>query len=88
MSPKKEDIVMQFEALQSLLQHPGWHLLQDQMRRNAAQALSQMRNAKTQDDLLKHTYTYMAVSDMMTAPDVMMQPLHQYLQALNKTQKP
>lgn len=88
MNPKKEDILMQFEALQSLLQHPGWHLLQDQMRRNANVALAEMRNAKTQEDLLRHTYTYMAVTDMVSAPDVMMKPLHQYLQALNKTQKP
>ena len=88
MSPKKDDIVMQFEALQSLLQHPGWHLLKDQMGRTAAQALSEMRNAKCQDDLLKATYTYMAVTDMQSAPEVMMKPLHQYLQALNITKKP
>ena len=88
MNPKKEDIVMQFEALQSLLNHPGWHLLRDQMGRTAADQLARMRNAPTQDDLLKATYTYMAVTDMQAAPEVMMKPLHQYLQALSKTQKP
>ncbi len=78
---------MQFEALQSLLQHPGWHILHDQMGRNAASAMAQMRNAKGPDELLKHTYTYMAVTDMMTAPDVMMKPLLQFLQVLNKPSK-
>lgn len=84
---QKDDILMQFEALQSLLQHPGWHLLQDQMRKVSQAELAKMRNAPNQDALLRATYTYMAVTDMMSAPDVMMKPLHQYLQALNKTSK-
>lgn len=84
---QKDDILMQFEALQGLLQHPGWHLLQDQMRKTAASELAKMRNADNQDAMLKATYTYIAVTDMMSAPDVMMKPLHQYLQALNKTTK-
>lgn len=84
----KGDLEVQLEALQSLLHHPGWAIVTDQMKRNAASQMALMRNATSQDLLLKHTYTYMAVQDLLEVPSLLMKPLVQQLQALTNTRKP
>lgn len=84
----KSDLEMQLEALQSLLHHPGWVIVTEQAKKTAAQQMSLMRNAPSQDELLKHTYTYMAVTDLLEVPSLLMKPLVQQLQALTNTRKP
>lgn len=84
----KSDLEMQLEALQSLLHHPGWAIVTEQAKKTAAQQMSLMRNAPNQDALLKHTYTYMAVTDLLEVPSLLMKPLVQQLQALTNTRKP
>lgn len=83
----KNDLEIQLEALQSLVRHPGWQIVVQQARRNIEASLAKMRNAKDSDELLKHTYTYMAVHDLLEVPDLLMKPLILQLQVLTKTEK-
>ena len=79
----KNDLEIQLEALQSLLHHPGWQIISERMRMNAAAQMAAMCNAPDQDTLLKHAYTFMAVQDLLEVPNLLMKPLVQQLQALN-----
>lgn len=78
------DATLQLEALQSLLQSPGWQILSDQIRRTAASQMDKMRNAASQESLLRHTYTFMALQDVLAVPDLLMKPLVMQLQLLKK----
>lgn len=79
-----DDAVMQLEALQSLISHPGWHIIADQIKRTADSEFSKMRNAAVQDELLRHTYTYMALLDLLKVPELLMKPLVMQLQLTKK----
>lgn len=72
------------EALQSLLHHPGWEYVMKRMRVKADTAMQGMRGAKTQDDLLKHTYTYLAVTELVNDPADHLKHVAQILQSTKK----
>ena len=78
------DLEMQVEALASLLRHPGWVLMSERIKGRAEQAMSDMRNAKSSDDLLRHTYTYMALQDLPSAPRIMVEVMTAQLAAHQK----
>lgn len=80
----KDDVEHQIEALQGLIRSPGWKFLEGHIERRASQMMSEMRNAPNQDALLKSTYTYIALKDVLTAPEVMLKPLVMTLQTLTK----
>jgi hypothetical protein len=68
------------EAFDSLTRHPGWLLLVDHLQKRASASMSEMRNAKTSDELLRHTYTYMALADLPKAPEMLRDVMAQNLQ--------
>lgn len=80
----RELVIQEVEALQGLLRHPGWDILARQIKASADVAMQSMRNAPTQDELLKHTYTYIALADLPTAPEVMIKHREQILQLTKK----
>lgn len=84
MSANNEQRTVELEALQSLVHHPGWEALTRRMQAQADVQLGAMRNATSSDQLLKHTYTYMAITDMIAAPGVLIKTLAQQLQATKK----
>lgn len=69
------DAAIQLEALQSLLQHPGWHIIEARIRGDLAQALARMKESKSSDELLRHTYTYIALGEILKTPELLMKPL-------------
>lgn len=77
MTPRDAEI--QLEALMALDKHPGWLMLVDHLKKRSDMEMSAMRNAKTQDELLKHTYTYMALADLPNAPKLLGSVLQQHL---------
>lgn len=79
-----ESLAQDIEALQSLVRHPGWQFMIKQISNRKEFAMNSMRNAPTQDQLLKHTYTYMALADLAEAPDMLIKTFTQQLQALKK----
>lgn len=84
MASNREQLIQEVEALQSLVRHPGWEILAAQIRASADVAMQKMRNGTTQDELLKNTYTYMALADLPTAPEVMIKHREQILQLTKK----
>lgn len=84
LDAQREKAKLDLEALQGLVRHPGWQLLSDRIKAQAAQQLAAMRNAPTQDALLKHTYTYIALADLPDAPEVLIKTLAQSLQLTKK----
>lgn len=68
------------EALQHLANHPGWQVLLAHLKGRSDSEMAQMRNAKSQDELLKHTYTYMALADLPNAPALLAGVLKMKLQ--------
>ncbi len=67
-----QDLEVEIATLRDFLKHPGWDLLSSRMRKVADSALTGMRNYKTQDDLHKHTFTYLANLDMIEAPKLLL----------------
>lgn len=80
----RELATQQLEALQGLLRHPGWEVLGGRVRAMAETQLAAMRNAKNSDELLRHTYTYMAFKDLLDAPEMLARTLAQQLQSTQK----
>lgn len=78
------DIEIQLEALMALDKHPGWLMLVDHLKKRSDMEMSAMRNAKSQDELLKHTYTYMALADLPNAPKLLGSVLQQHLTSHKK----
>jgi hypothetical protein len=72
------------EALMALNKHPGWALLVEHLKARAENEMSAMRNSPSQDDLLKHTYTYMALADLPNAPALLASVLQMKLQSTKK----
>lgn len=83
----KHDITLQVEALQSLLNHPGWQLVAQLATKQSDEAMKQMRNAKTNDELVRASITYMAIKDVVSAPELLLKVQLQNLEALNKQLK-
>lgn len=82
----KQDMELQLEALIGLVRHPGWKILEQQANKQAEDAMARMRNSKTNDDLLRASITYMAVKDVVSAPETLMKVLTQNLAVLNQKQ--
>lgn len=84
MTTNREQIVQELEALQGLVNHPGWEVLKTRIKAQADSQLGAMRNSSTSDVLLRHTYTYMAMTDLIEAPAVLIRTLAQLLQNTKK----
>lgn len=80
----RELVVEELEALQQLKSSRGWETLTSRMKAQADAQLGYMRNATSADMLLKHTYTYMALTDLIEAPNVLIRTLAQQLQNTKK----
>lgn len=83
----KQDMELQLEAMISLVRHPGWKLLEAAAAKQADEAMARMRNSKSNDELVRASITYMAIKDVMSAPDTIMKVLTQNLDVLNKKAK-
>lgn len=84
MNTPRQELEQTIEALQSLEHHPGWAIITAQLKRRADHEMVQMRNSTTQDSLLKHTYTYMALSDLPQAPRLLLEAMTRQLQSQTK----
>lgn len=67
-----QDLEVEVATLRDFLKHPGWEMLSSRMKKVADASLQGMRNYKTQDDLHKHTFTYLANLDMVEAPRLLL----------------
>jgi hypothetical protein len=65
----------------TLEQHPGWDQLVAQIRREAEATLSLMKQAKTGDELVRHTQTYITLLSIPEMPKKLYQTLQAQLQA-------
>lgn len=83
----KQDMTLPLEALESLTRHPGWQIFKQQLDKEVETQLNFMRQAKSQEELLRFTYTYLALKNVVVAPDMMMKPLITNLEILNKQLK-
>lgn len=85
MSDPRRDAEMKLEAFQSLLRHPGWVLYAEHLKALEAQSLGQMETAKNNEELAKHTYSYLLLRAVRSSPEQTAVVLARQLQA---TQKP
>lgn len=74
----------QIEALQSLISHPGWEYMCGRITAQCEAQMSAMRNAPTQEALLKATYTYLALQDLTKAPQMLLGVMAKQLQTTAK----
>lgn len=77
----RDDVDKLVDGYITLEQHPGWHQLVTQIRREAEVTLSQMKQAKTNDELVRHTQTYLTLLSIPEMPRRMTQTLQSQLQA-------
>ncbi len=80
MTEQEATLKQDIEALQELAHSRGWRFLKDRLRKAADHELTRMKAAVVQDALLKHTYTYIALTDLIDSPEAL-------LKALTSTQK-
>lgn len=76
----KDELTQEIEALQGLVRSPGWAILTKRIKAQSDVQMTLMRNAKSQDELLKATYTYMALADLPDAPAILIKTLGSKLQ--------
>lgn len=62
---------LNLEALQDLDSHPGWSQVRAHLEGKISDALTKMQGAKSPDELLKHTYTYLALRETLGIPDLL-----------------
>ena len=72
------------EALTALNKHPGSALSLEHTKPRTENDRSTLRHSRSQDDLLKHTYTYMALADLPNAPALLASVLQMKLQSTKK----
>lgn len=77
----RDDVDKNIDAFITLEHHPGWKLLCDQIRKDAELALQAMRSSKTNDELIKHTHTYMTLLAVPDMPRKLYTTLQSQLQA-------
>ncbi len=70
-----DNAVLQLEALQSLLQHPGWALYKDHLLRTEQSVFHKMRLSKDPDELARLTREFLTYADVLQVPDLLMKPL-------------
>jgi hypothetical protein len=80
----KQQVEIQLEAFQSLLQHPGFALYNEQIKAMTALALAEMKNAKNNEELAKHTYAYLLLLNVANIPEGMAKVLGMQLAAHTK----
>lgn len=68
----------------TLEQHPGWQQLVEQIRREADATLSLMKSSKTNDELVRHTQTYITLLSIPEMPKKLYQTMTTQLQAHTK----
>ena len=74
----RNEVAGQLEAFDSLIRHPGWVLYQERVKMQADSIMQLMERAAGPDELLKLTYTYMALKGLpnpATLRDVLIQQL-------------
>ena len=77
---QRADIATQVEAYDSLVRHPGWQLMKAEMQKRVASSLAEMENAKSNEELAKHTHNYLTVLKLMKLPEILRDTLAQKLQ--------
>lgn len=77
-----DELEKRADAFESLMRHPGWQLLCEELRKQSEVQLSHMRGAQTSDALLRHTLTYMALTDLPKSPELFATLARQQLQRL------
>lgn len=77
----RDDVAGQIDGYITLEQHPGWKQLVAQLHREAEMALSLMKSAKTSDELVRHTQTYLTLIGIPEMPRQMYRTLQAQLQA-------
>lgn len=77
-----DDLNAQVEAYTMLLRSPGWQLLQVEFKKRANSALVDMENAKTSEDLARHSTIYLTTCKLMKTPEMLRDTLAQKLQVL------
>lgn len=80
----KQQLEQEIEDYESLVHHPGWERLVARIKGNADTQMSKMRNAPSQEELLKATYTYLALHDLPQVPEVILTALRAQLTRLPK----
>lgn len=75
-----EELETHIDAFDSLLDNPGWKLLITHMQKQADTALTGMRGAKTNDELVRETLKYMMLKDFPQAPEMLKSYFSQQLQ--------
>lgn len=79
MTNPRDAIEAELEDLHSLVRHPGWARFAKRIEGQAENWMAAMRNAKQQEDLLKATYTYLALHDLTKGPDQLIAVLTEQL---------
>jgi hypothetical protein len=74
----------QIEDLMALASSPGWKYLTARIKGQCDAQMQTMRNAKSQEELLKATYTYLALHDLPEAPEMLIRVLTQQLPPTKK----
>lgn len=67
----RDDLMMQVESYSSLLRHPGFLLLQEEIRKLEASTLTDMQNAKDAEALLKHTHAFLMLGRVLKLPKLL-----------------
>ncbi len=75
-----QDVVQLVEAYDSLLRHPGWKLLENQIHKAAEEELSQMAAARNTFDLERHTSAYLTICKVLKMPEMVRTTLAAKLQ--------
>ena len=84
MATAFEQIEQELEEFEGLVRHPGWERLAARIRAQADNQMTKMRNAASQEELLKATYTYLALHDLPEAPTLLIRTLREQLKRTPK----
>ena len=79
------DTLIQAEALTALQAHPGWILFSDHLRKLAEHEFAQMKMAKNNEELAKHTNAYILLLELRNSPAQTVAVLTQQLQSTKKS---
>lgn len=80
----KNDLLIRAEALTALQKHPGWVLFAEHMKGLTAHELTQMKAAKNNEELARHTTAYLLLLDLVNAPQSTVAVLTHQLQSMQE----
>lgn len=76
------------EALTAFINHPGWKILGEDIRKQSEVSLMEMRNAKDAYALQRASLLYTAFTDLLRAPQVRLDSAASRLKMLQSLDKP